>query len=131
MRRLKEKHWQPGQSTQSELCSVVRGWLREWSNFVEHAGVLYRRVEDSIHGKVLQLLVPEVLKKTVLDLTHDQWGHQGVQRTLSLLKERCYWPGMTHDVKEYIRKCFNHCDCVSKPTSHVRTPQRHVLAFLC
>jgi hypothetical protein len=32
-------------------------------------------------------------------------GHQGVQRTYERLKLYVKWPGMFHDVEEYIRKC--------------------------
>ena len=32
-------------------------------------------------------------------------GHQGVQRTYDRLKMYVIWPGMFHDVEEYIRKC--------------------------
>jgi hypothetical protein len=32
-------------------------------------------------------------------------GHQGVQRTYERLKLYVTWPGMFHDVGEYIRKC--------------------------
>jgi len=32
-------------------------------------------------------------------------GHQGVQRTYERLKLYVTWPGMFHDVEEYIRKC--------------------------
>ncbi|KAK7925153.1 hypothetical protein WMY93_007463 [Mugilogobius chulae] len=31
--------------------------------------------------------------REVLQSSHDQHGHQGVDRTLDLLRKRCYWPG--------------------------------------
>ena len=36
---------------------------------------------------------------------HDQVGHQGIVRTLSLLRERFYWPGMHKQATLYVNKC--------------------------
>ena len=38
---------------------------------------------------------------------HDQVGHQGIVRTLSLLRERFYWPGMHKKATLYVNKCQN------------------------
>ena len=61
-------------------------------------------------------------------MLHDKWGHQGVNRTFELLRRRCYWPGMHHDVKKHIRKCYR-CTASKSPTPTVRPPLRHLLAF--
>ncbi|XP_046553307.1 uncharacterized protein LOC124262803 [Haliotis rubra] len=44
------------------------------------------------------------LLKTFAHLTLRE-GHPGRDRTLSLLKERFYWPGMTKDVDDYLKIC--------------------------
>ena len=36
---------------------------------------------------------------------HDEAGHQGRDRTLSLVKSRFYWPGMDGDVGKKVRNC--------------------------
>ena len=36
---------------------------------------------------------------------HDQVGHRGIVRTLSLLRERFYWPGMHKQATLYVNKC--------------------------
>lgn len=33
------------------------------------------------------------------------WCHQGVERTLALLRSRCYWLSMTREVTEWCRTC--------------------------
>ena len=48
-------------------------------------------------------LIPEVLKKL-----HNEVGHPGRDRTLSLLRDRFFWPGMSNDVEDWIKKC-PHC----------------------
>ncbi|KAL6470435.1 hypothetical protein MHYP_G00215540 [Metynnis hypsauchen] len=32
-------------------------------------------------------------------------GHPSGERTLATLRQRCYWPRMTHDVKEWTATC--------------------------
>ena len=59
-------------------------------------GVLYRKtiLENNAERKPrLQLILPLHLTKKVLNSCHDQVGHQCIVRTLSLLRERFYWPG--------------------------------------
>ena len=36
---------------------------------------------------------------------HDDLGHQGRDRTLSLVRSRFYWPGLENDVEEKIKNC--------------------------
>ena len=43
----------------------------------------------------------------VLNSCHDQLGHQGIVRTLSLLRERFYWPGTHKQATLYVSKCQN------------------------
>ena len=91
-------------------------------------GVLYRVVDDKVHGPVHQLLVPDSLRTILLQAVHDQWGHQGVGRTYALLKARCYWPGMNRDVRQHVRSCFP-CSVAKRQTPAVRPALRHLLAF--
>ena len=55
----------------------------------------------------LQLILPTHLIKKVLNSCHDQVGHQGIARTLSLLRERFYWPGMHKQATLYVNECQN------------------------
>lgn len=32
-------------------------------------------------------------------------GHQGKDRTVELVKRRCYWPGMVRDVEQWYQEC--------------------------
>ena len=45
------------------------------------------------------------LAKKGLNSCHDQVGHQGIVRALSLLRERFYWPGMHKQATLYVNKC--------------------------
>lgn len=40
--------------------------------------------------KVFELLLPECLKEKVLYQLHQNHGHQGMERTLELVRQQCY-----------------------------------------
>ena len=39
---------------------------------------------------------------------HDHMGHQGIDRTLDLLRERVDWPSMAKDAQNWVTNC-RHC----------------------
>ena len=41
----------------------------------------------------------------MLEACHDDIGHLGKERVLSLLIDRFYWPNMFKDVEEYVDTC--------------------------
>ena len=36
---------------------------------------------------------------------HDQMGHLGMDRTLLVLQDWVYWPGMSKDIRDHIHTC--------------------------
>ncbi|CAM1295897.1 Uncharacterised protein r2_g521 [Pycnogonum litorale] len=56
---------------------------------------------------VTQLVVPEKLRKLIMELAHDSilGGHLGVQKTLDRILGEFYWPGVHGDIKRYCRSC--------------------------
>ena len=68
-----------------------------------------------------ELILSQHLTTRALKGCHDQVGHQGVVRTLSLLREIFYWPGMHREATLYVGKCQN---CLKrKATPDVATLQ--------
>ncbi|KAL0152879.1 hypothetical protein M9458_051812, partial [Cirrhinus mrigala] len=51
--------------------------------------------------------VPTTLRLTLLDSVHTSpgSGHPGSQRTLSLLRNRYWWPSVAQDVARYVKGC--------------------------
>ena len=66
-------------------------------------------------------MLPSHFKDKVLRHLHDDVGHQGRDRTLSLVRQRFYWPGLEcdveHKVKSYIR-CIQQ-KTVPKPSAEL------------
>ena len=90
--------------------------------------ILYRKTiletKDEKKPK-LQLILPGHLTTKVLNGLHNQVGHQGIVRTLSLLRERFFWPGMHRDATQYVNKCQNYLK--RKATPHV-APLQAIIA---
>ena len=59
----------------------------------------------STKDRILTFLVPTNKCNAVLDGCHWEAGHQGRDRTLSLLRERFWWPGMGVQVTLSIKNC--------------------------
>ena len=82
--------------------------------------ILYRKTysDNSSSKKILwQLIVPKAYRSRALAGCHDDVGHQGRVRTLSLLRERFFWPGMQTEATQYVLKCTR---CLRRKTpSHV------------
>lgn len=38
-------------------------------------------------------------------MVHQEHGHQGIERTMELVRQRCYWPGMTSDITWLCQDC--------------------------
>ncbi len=62
------------------------------------------------------LQIPTALRLTLLDSIHTSpgSGHPGIQRTLSLLRNRYWWPSMAQDVARFVRSC-SVCAITSTP----------------
>ena len=76
----------------------------ELDTFFIHNGLLYRYVSD--HSKdFCALVITKAWRYMILLETHDKMGHQGNNRTYSLIKRQYYWKGMVKDVKDYVQRC--------------------------
>ena len=51
------------------------------------------------------IMVPDILKETLLILAHDKAGHNGFRRTYLSLKTRYYWKGMKKSIHEHCTRC--------------------------
>ena len=106
----KETSIQEMQSTNPFCKCIMKRLLNktapehELKTFFIHNGLLYRYVSD--HSKdFCALVIPKAWKYMILVETHDKMGHQGNNRTYSLIKRQYYWKGMAKDVKDYIQRC--------------------------
>ena len=66
--------------------------------------MLYRKCID--HGsEVYQLVLPQQFRGRALRGIHDEVGHLGAERALSLARARFYWPKMAKAIEEKYQTC--------------------------
>lgn len=84
-----------------QLTKPARALLRQWEQLVMRDGVLHHWVlRPAGKEPVFQLVVPMwCLRWQVCVQLHQAHGHQGIECTLELIRQRCYWPGMFSEVR--------------------------------
>ena len=72
------------------------------------------------------LVLPEQYKGKVLEELHNNMGHQGADRTVSLVRDRFFWPYMQSDIEHYVTKA---CTCLKqkKPCHETRAPLTNIV----
>ena len=94
---------------QAKSHKVDLGYLPDWERYSFRDGVLYK--SETINGEeVNRLVLPEAFQEIVLKSYHDDLGHQGRDRTASLVRGRFFWPRMNQFIRNYVKKC-GRCIC--------------------
>ena len=72
-------------------------------------GLLYWKTwQGQADETVFQFVVPQRHRGAALDGCHQEAAHQGQRRSAALMREHFWWPGMTRDLRNCIKKC-SHC----------------------
>ena len=117
-----QKRKQHGKDT-PEVKSLLR--IRKSLKLVKD--ILYRKTyTDNSSSKRIQwqLVVPKAYRSRALAGCHDDVGHQGRMRTLSLLRERFFWPGMQAEAMQHVLKCTR---CLRRKTPPQVAPLQPIL----
>lgn len=92
---------------------------KSFRSFKMDRGILYREVEEK-GLKRKQLVLPAAFIRQTLQGVHDDMGHPGRDRTMSILRDRFWWPGMTSDSESWVRNCDR---CIKRKSStNIRAP---------
>jgi len=131
---LTAKEWRTSQSKDSVISEVIghmkRGtrpkvtrhatkesplvlkYLRCWDKLCLRDDVLYHSGKVN-SDEYLQLVLPYDLRDEIFKALHDDLGHQGRDRTISLFKQRFFWPGMDSWIEEKVKQCSR---CIRRKT---------------
>ncbi|KAK2908200.1 hypothetical protein Q8A73_009273 [Channa argus] len=84
-------------------------------------GLLYRKTASRT-----QLLLPKKYHQLVYKELHEEMGHLGVERVLTLIRDRFYWPHMQKDVVHHVTQV---CSCLKnkRPTKPTRAPLSNII----
>ena len=125
--RLIESKQLTKRKLQGKDSSEVKSFLGNRKSLKLVKDVLYRKSysDNSTSKKTLwQLVVPKLFRERALLGCHDDVGHQGILRTLSLLRERFYWPGMQEEATQHVLKCSR---CLRRKTPPQVAPLQPIL----
>ena len=69
-------------------------------------GLLYHKTWQGQADKIVfQFVVPQRHRSATLDGCHHEVAHQGQHFSTTLMQECFWWPGMTQDLRNHIKKC--------------------------
>ena len=69
-------------------------------------GFLYWKTRQGQADEIVfQFVVPQRHRGAALDGCHREVAHQGQRRSIALMQECFWWPGMTRDLRNHIKKC--------------------------
>ncbi|MEW8486026.1 MAG: RNase H-like domain-containing protein, partial [Candidatus Thiodiazotropha sp.] len=99
--RLKQLY--TNKAKKSEIQQVHKDLItlwHQWEILKVYNDLLYREIEDDLGSNQLQLFAPREMRDSIFTHLHEQRyaGHLGRDRTITAIKKRFYWPGMSEDV---------------------------------
>ena len=91
-----------------ECMSSKEGQMvwRNHQNFTNLQGTLYLcSTPKGENEDLLLFIVPKAHQTAALNGCHQDAGHQGLDRTLFLLQEHFWWPGMAKQMRQITKAC--------------------------
>ncbi|MCW4344300.1 MAG: RNase H-like domain-containing protein, partial [Candidatus Thiodiazotropha endolucinida] len=104
---------------EAENMMVDRRYVSDWEQYKLIDGVLYKKVVVK-KEEVNRLCLPKALQEDIFKAYHDDLGHQGRERTLSLIKRRFFLPGLDQFVKNRVQRCSS---CIRRKTAPVKAAE--------
>lgn len=87
-----------------DLPIRVKANCRNWKqNYKLEGGILLTR--SFHHPDHWRVCLPPVLVTNIIRAYHDDFGHFGLDKTLSIISKAFYWKGMRQDIKAHINDC--------------------------
>ena len=89
------------------LGPEAQGHLKYLPQYLVKNDLLYRKTYSNKGKKshLLQLVLPFDLEEDALTGCHDEVGHLGRDKSIQLLRERFFWPGMYQCMSDHISSC--------------------------
>ena len=73
-----------------------------------------RRDEDKVLYKYNEIVLPQLYQTELLFRSHDQMGHQGIDKVYQRILKRFEWPGMKKACEKWVTACLS-CQQVKDP----------------
>ena len=90
-------------------CRKLAKLARKQSDYVlNHEGLLTKQI-NILRDTYRVYVVPQRLVQRVIMIFHDNRGHQGISRTINMMKRRFWFRKMQEQVNAYVNKCLLCC----------------------
>ena len=111
-----EQSLKPKRADWGKLSGDSKVLMRSFAKLKVVGGVLFRKT-----ARYRQIVLPQKYRQTVYVELHEKMGHVGPEKVIELAQQRFYWPRMSADITEHIRK---RCRCIvtKKPNQTERAP---------
>ena len=113
-------------SHNQELVTI----MRQWDQLGLENDLLYRKFYDNVGKIVSQLVAPKAIRNEIMQHLHNNRtaGHLGREKTLSKIRSRFYWPGLTSDVTRWCQTC-NLCARAKPGPGMGKSPMKHCTVY--
>ena len=87
------------------FSQIEKGNIREGQLYLVRDNILKRHVTDG-DNTYKTTVIPRALIGQILKLAHEDLGHNGNNRTSTMLKRLYYWKGIKPSVEKLIKTCY-------------------------
>ena len=87
------------------LNQIEKGNIVEGQLYLIKDKILKRYIIDG-DNTYETTVIPRALTTQILQMAHDELGHNGTHRTYTLLKRLYYWKGLKWSVEKHIKMCY-------------------------
>jgi hypothetical protein len=91
-------------------------FIQQATRYLIHEGKLLKRNKT---GPPLNVIMEPTKRLKILQQSHDELGHRGVQAAWDMLKIRFYWPKLYNDIQHHIASCHR---CQIRSTKKLEVP---------
>ena len=90
-------------------CRKLAKFTGKYSDYMlNHEGLLTKQI-SILRNTYRVYIVPQSLVQRVIKIFHDNRGHQGISRTINMMKRHFWFRKMREQVNAYVNKCLLCC----------------------
>ena len=95
---------------EEDNCRILKQYFmqKEGRLYLNKDGIVAckRREEDKVLYKYNAIVLPQICQTELLFRSHDQMGHQGIDKVYQRILKRFEWPGMKKACEKWVTMCL-------------------------
>ena len=111
-----------------KFCRKLAKTLHKDTNFrINHKGLLVKQIKI-LRNTYQAYILPQKLVHSIIKIFHNNRGHQGISRTINMIKRRFWFRKMQEQVNLHMNNCLTCCQHaihkVKYESKHLPIPQK-------